>query len=301
MTRTLLMVSPDHFGFNTETAESNAFQKNAESGDSRQKAIEEFNNTVKTIREKGIEVLVFPSPQNKNCPDAVFPNNWFSTHTDGTLIIYPMLTENRRNERNPEIITFLEKNYLVKNKIDLHHHENENKILEGTGSIVFDHENKLAYACISPRTNEKLLNEVCKHLGYDTVIFEAIGPAGEQIYHTNVIMAIGKKYVVICLETIESLLERNMVREKISISGKKIIEISFSQMMHFAGNMLEVENQNGKSFLILSDTAFQSLNNEQKNSIQEFAEFLPVSIPVIEKIGGGSARCMLAEIYLVKK
>ncbi len=298
MAKTLLMVCPDHFGFNKETAQSNAFQKNIEGDQIQVTACKEFEKAVEKIRSKGIEVITFPSPKNSICPDAVFPNNWFSTHPDGTLIIYPMLTQNRRTERNPEIIDYLEKHFMVSKKIDLSNLESQGKILEGTGSLVFDPTSKLVYACVSPRTDEDSVHHVCTLLDCSALLFEAKDLKGKPIYHTNVVMAIGKKFVIICLESIENLLERHLIRESLVLTGKKIIEINFPQMNSFAGNMLEVENKEGKSFLILSETALKSLDKEQIQTLETFTELLPLSIPTIESIGGGSARCMLAEIYL---
>lgn len=301
MASTLLMVEPNDFGFNEETSESNSFQKKSEMNDLKEKAMLEFKNAIDLLSKNGIDVITFPSPENFKCPDAVFPNNWFSTHQNGQLIIYPMLTLNRRAERNPFIIDYLKNNFEVTEIIDLSKNENENKILEGTGSIVFDHENKLAYACISPRTNENLLDEICKKLNYTPIVFEALDLNGNQIYHTNVVMAIGKKYVVICLDCIENSLEKSMIRQKIKEIGKELIEISISQMNSFAGNMLEVQNSEGKSILVMSQSAFESLNPLQKENLSKYSQLLPIDIKTIETIGGGSARCMMAEIYFDSK
>ncbi len=309
MASTLLMVEPNDFGFNEETAGSNSFQKNPRITsfggegvqDSKLQALREFNLAVELLRINDIQVITFPSHKNFKCPDAVFPNNWFSTHHSGQLIIYPMLTPNRRAERNPLIIDYLKNNFEVSEIIDLSANENENKIIEGTGSIVFDHENKLAYACISPRTNEKLLDELCKKLNYTPIVFEALDLNGNQIYHTNVVMAIGKKYFVICLDCIENTLEKSMIIQKIKESGKELIEISISQMNSFAGNMLEVENSAEKSILVMSNTAYNSLNTSQIKILSNYSQLLPLAIKTIETIGGGSARCMMAEIYFSSK
>lgn len=301
MASTLLMVEPNDFGFNEETSGSNSFQKKSELNNFKDEALREFENAVQTLRKNGINVLTFPSPENCKCPDAVFPNNWFSTHSSGQLIIYPMLTINRRAERNPLIIDYLKNNFDVFEILDLSKNENENKILEGTGSIVFDHENKLAYACVSPRTNENLLNEVCKKIHYTPIVFEALDLNGNQIYHTNVVMAIGQKYVVICLDCIENSLEKSMIIQKIKESGKDLIEISITQIYFFAGNMLEVQNSEGKSILIMSETAFKSLNPLQTEILSKYSQLLPINIKTIENIGGGSARCMMAEVYFNSK
>jgi hypothetical protein len=301
MASTLLMVEPNDFGFNEETSGSNSFQKKSEKNDSKEKALLEFENAIALLRKNGIHVISFPSPKNFKCPDAVFPNNWFSTHQSGQLVIYSMLTLNRRAERNPLIIDYLKNNFEVSEIIDLSTNESENKILEGTGSIVFDHENKLAYACISPRTNENLLDELCKKLNYTPIVFEALDLNGNQIYHTNVVMAIGKKYFVICLDCIENTLEKSMIRQKIKESGKELIEISISQMNSFAGNMLEVQNSAEKSILVMSTTAYNSLSTSQIKILSNYSQLLPIDIKTIETIGGGSARCMMAEIYFSSK
>lgn len=301
MTKTILMISPDHFGYNDQTAGSNTFQKNISEKDLEKNALLEFNSMVKLLQSKGIEVIVFPSPKNRKCPDAVFPNNWVSTHQDGKVIIYPMLTPNRRAERNSDIIEYLQNQFSISEIIDYSKKENEQIILEGTGSIVFDHDYRFAFACISPRTNENLLNEVCKQIGYTPIVFEALDLSGNPIYHTNVVMAVGKHQVVICLESIENTLERSIISAQIEKTGKQIIPISYSQMMEFAGNMLEVENNVGDLFWVMSETAFQSLTDRQKESLSSTSTLLTVQIPTIETIGGGSARCMMAEIYLDKK
>lgn len=298
MAKRLLMVSPDSFGFNEQTAKSNYFQKEVKDTEIGKKAMVEFREAVKKIKDHGIEVHVFASPKETNCPDAVFPNNWISTHANGTVILYPMCTPNRRAERNSEIIKWLETDFSVKNIADLSFYENENLFLEGTGSIVFNHEAKTAYACISPRTNEKVLDEVCRILGYTSFVFEATDLNGNQIYHTNVVMSVGKKTAVVCLESISELTERNMLTESLRASGLEILDISFAQMNSFCGNILEVENKSGENYCIMSKTAFDSFSETQKVILKKNAMLLPVEIPVIENTGGGSARCMLAEIFL---
>lgn len=297
MAKSLIMVSPDSFGFNEQTAESNFFQKNVNDSQIKEKAMAEFSSAVKKIKDHGIEVYVFASPKETKCPDAVFPNNWISTHTDGTIILYPMCTPNRRAERNPEIVNWLRTNFNVKNFTDLSFYEKENLFLEGTGSIVFDHQAKTAYACISPRTNERVLNDVCRLLGYKPFVFEATDLNGNQIYHTNVVMSVGKKTAVVCLESISELTERNMLTESLRTSGLEIIDISFAQMNSFCGNVLEVENNAGENYCIMSKTAFDSFSEEQKVTLRKNTVLLPLEIPEIEKTGGGSARCMLAELF----
>lgn len=296
----VFLVRPDHFEFNAETASTNAFQKDEVKMDGAQ-AMEEFNALVMILQNEEIDHIVFHSLKDVYTPDAVFPNNWISIMPDGKLILYPMLTPTRQMERNPEIIAYLQKHFVIKEVIDLSPYEEKSIALEGTGSIVFDYSEKIAYACISPRTDEKLLKLLCERIAYRSMVFEAIGPKGEQIYHTNVVMNIGEKYAVICLEAIPDPVEAQMLRKSLENSGKRIIEISFAQMNSFAGNMLEVRNKKNESVLLMSDTAYQSLLPEQIKLLSQFTKIVHSPIPTIEKLGGGSVRCMLAGIQIPQK
>lgn len=296
--RHLILVRPTCFAFNIETAVTNAFQKNAAIENANEKALAEFENLTGILAENKISFTVFENVKGENTPDAVFPNNWFSTHHDGKIITYPMMAPSRRKERNPEVMEFLKKNFTVTEIIDLAAAENENRFLEGTGSIVFDHTTKTAYACESPRTDMKLFEKLCDIVNYTPVSFCAFGPKGEEVYHTNVVMSIGEQFILICLESIENILERKMVMNHLEKSGKKIIPVSFLQMNSFAGNMLEVCNEKNELVLLMSSTAFHSLEEHQKNTLSGFARIVHIPIPTIETLGGGSIRCMLAGVHL---
>lgn len=300
----LLMVRPACFQFNEETALSNSFQKNINELDATQikeKAIAEFDNYVNTLRSHGINVTVIQDTTTPAKPDAIFPNNWISMDKDGTVFLFPMLTPNRRLEVRSEIIDILKQKYCINEIKDFTFYVNENKFLEGTGSMIFDHPNKIAYACLSPRTNKNLLIEYCMLIGYKPIYFSASDEQQQLIYHTNVMLTIGDKFAVICLDSIIDKSEQNTVVRQLENDGHEIINISFAQMGFFAGNMLQVQSKDGKTFLVMSQTAFDSLTSTQIAQIEKYTSILSVQIPTIETIGGGSARCMLAEIYLPEK
>lgn len=287
----ILMVRPARFGFNSQTAVSNTFQNKP--GNLSPQAIlaqarGEFDRFVMGLKAQKIEVVVVEDTDIPEKPDAVFPNNWVSFHPDGRVILYPMAVENRRLERRPDIIDMLKNQFDIRQVIDLSPEEGPGKILEGTGSIVFDHVNRIAYACLSPRTNRELLESVCQLLGYRPVVFHATDAQGVAIYHTNVMMSIGKGFAVVCQESIT---------DGLKLSGLEIIDVSLSQMNQFACNVLQVANQDGQPFLVMSQTAESAFTPEQKRRLSQYAELLPVAIPTIETIGGGSARCMMAEIF----
>lgn len=293
----VIMVRPRHFGFNPETADSNAFQKNVNIDDASELAREEFNQMVALLRENGVEVLVFNDPDDPLCTDAVFPNNWFAILPSGTVVLFPMMVESRRKEVNLEMIDELRKKYGLGDVLDYTARADQDVYLEGTGSIIFDHDQRLAYACISPRTNVSLLSELCREIDYRPVTFEATDAKGQQIYHTNVLMSVGEKRVIICSEAIESTIERSMLLEQIGNSGKEILNISFGQLAAFAGNALQVKSHDGSRW-ILSRTAWDSLRDQQRQTLQSDGGVCIVDIPVIEQLGGGSARCMMAGLYL---
>ncbi|MEO6869331.1 MAG: arginine deiminase-related protein [Ginsengibacter sp.] len=301
--KNILLIRPSTFSFNPETAASNAFQVEINESEEaiKRKKLQEFEAFVKTLRSKGVNVFVADDTTFPAKPDAIFPNNWVSFHSDGTVILYPMYAPNRRHERRKDILDLLEKNFEVTNILDLSKYENEGKYLEGTGSIIFDHINKLAYACLSPRTNKELLLEVCDYLKYQPIHFYAHDESRKEIYHTNVMMCIGEKFSVICLESITDLAEREMVTRSLAETGQEVIEITFDQMKNFAGNMLEIQTNVSKSILALSQSAYDSLTTNQKKEIEKYSELVPLTIKTIETIGGGSARCMIAEIFLQEK
>ncbi|MBQ3174545.1 MAG: amidinotransferase [Bacteroidales bacterium] len=311
------MVRPVAFGYNSQTAENNKFQQNGFEEGAQQKALEEFDNYVKELREAGIEVLVVEDTPEPHTPDSIFPNNWFSTHSaeelssddtqdgaDGksTIVLYPMFAPNRREERGKNVMERLKEHYGNSyNLVDFTESEKEGAFLEGTGSLILDRENKIAYACISPRTDEDLLDEWADRLGYDYCSFEATDDDGTPIYHTNVMMCIGSRYAIVCLDAIENIEERMTLIEVVEESGKEIFEITLEQMESFAGNMLELQGKDamGKSrpVLVMSKTAKESLDSEQLHLLQNYATIVAPDLDCIEKNGGGSARCMIAEIF----
>lgn len=304
VTNTVMMVRPASFQFNSETAVSNAFQKKIENLTEEEilsMAINEFDAFVNKLLENKIEVLVIQDTKNPQKPDAIFPNNWISMGNDGNIFLFPMCTPNRRLERSTSILDKLNEKYKIKEIIDLSDSEHNNLFLEGTGSIIFDHLNKMAFACISPRTDINLFKTHCTQIGYEPVYFYSKDKNGFLVYHTNVMLTIGNDFAVICAETIKDLKERKNVINKLENGGKLIIEITENQMNHFAGNMLQLKNKEGKYFLVMSNSAYQSLDKGQIEKIEQMTDILTVDIPTIETIGGGSARCMMAEIFLESK
>ena len=303
-TNTVLMIEPVAFGYNAQTAENNYFQVEQKGADTQSKALVEFNNFVEKLRNKGINVIAVKDTLEPHTPDSIFPNNWVSFHKDGKVVLYPMFAPNRRAERRMDILETLKNNGFKITEIDdFTASENENKFLEGTGSMIFDHDNKIAYGSVSLRLDEELFKEFCTKYGFTPVVFHSYQNAGDQrlpIYHTNVMMCVADKFVVICLDCIDDELEREKVQEVIKSSGKEIIEISEDQLQQFAGNMLQVQNSEGKKFLVMSQTAYQSLKPEQINSIEKYCEIIYSDLNTIEVNGGGSARCMLAEVFLPK-
>ena len=297
---TILMVRPQHFGYNPETAATNTFQKeiNLDKESVTDLAIKEYDTAVARIRKEGIEVLSFEEDQKEITPDAVFPNNWIGFHPNGKVILYPMTHENRRKERDPNIFNFLKNSdHMYSEVVDLSEYENSDLFLEGTGSMVFDYRNNKVFGCISPRTSIKLFNKVADMLEVKPVSFTAFDLQGKQIYHTNVILTITEKLAIICLDAIENLMERTFVKMQLEDSGLEIISISYSQVNQFAGNLFEVKNKSDVSYLIGSETAWAAFSEEQLEVILKYHQPLKLAIPTIEKVGGGSARCMMAGVY----
>ncbi len=305
-TSNILMIRPVNFAFNLQTAESNAFQDtDARALDleiTQENALKEFDLMVGQLRAVGVNVIVYEDTAIPFTPDSIFPNNWVSFHHSGKLCLYPMQAENRRLERRADIIDDLRKSFHVETIIDLTAFEEENKFLEGTGSLVLDRMHRIAYACISPRTNEDVLAAWEKQMnGYRIVKFGAVDAHDKEIYHTNVMMCIGDTFAVVCLQSIKDLDERLMVKESLESTGKNVIEISLEQMNAFAGNMLMVNNQKGHRLLVMSTSAYESLTPSQKNELGEYADILHFDLNTIETCGGGSARCMMAEVHLPEK
>ncbi|MFL1602836.1 arginine deiminase-related protein [Riemerella anatipestifer] len=303
-TNTVLMIEPVAFGYNAQTAENNYFQVNSENADTQSKALQEFKNFVEKLRSKGITVISIQDTLEPHTPDSIFPNNWVSFGADGRVILYPMYAPNRRDERRMDILENLKtQGFKINEVVDLTSSEKDNVFLEGTGSIIFDHDNKLAYGSVSLRLDEKLFREFCEKFGYTPVVFHSYQTAGTErlpIYHTNVMMCVADRFVVICLDCIDDLEERQNVVDTIKKSGKEIIEISEEQMQNFAGNMLQVHNDEGKKFLVMSQSAYQSLSPNQVENIEKYSEIIYSDLSTIETNGGGSARCMLAEVFLPK-
>jgi len=299
ITDTILMVRPDAFGPNAETLADNAFQSESKEGESSSiaaAALKEFDDMVSELRRHDIEVMVIEDQADPVTPDAIFPNNWFSTHKT-SIVTYPMMAQSRRLERREDIINQLVKDKGYKKRYGFEYHEAEELYLEGTGSMVLDRDNKIAYACLSQRTNIKVLEKFAVLYDYKKVVFNAYDENASAIYHTNVLMAVGTDYVIICLDTITSDEERAEVTKAITSSGKEIIEISLAQMNAFAGNMLQVKSKLGEKFLVMSKTAYSSLDSSQIDRILAHNKIISPAIPSIEKYGGGSVRCMMAEIF----
>ncbi|MBE4950000.1 citrulline utilization hydrolase CtlX [Chryseobacterium culicis] len=304
-TDTVLMIEPIAFGYNAETAKNNYFQVEQTGSDIQSKALAEFNTFVGKLREKGINVITIKDTLDPHTPDSIFPNNWVSFHKDGKVVLYPMFASNRRVERREDIIETIEANgFEVAEIDDWSFSETQGHFLEGTGSMIFDHDHKIAYGSVSLRLDEKLFREFCAKFGFTPVVFHSFQTVGTErlpIYHTNVMMCVADQFVVICLDCIDDELEREKVIETIKGSGKEIIEISEEQMQQFAGNMLQVQNKEGEKFLVMSQTAYQSLAPEQVSAIEKYCEIIYSDLNTIEVNGGGSARCMLAEVFLPKK
>lgn len=295
----ILMIRPVRFGYNPETAVNNAFQTapNEEAAAIQQKALQEFDAFVDLLRQNDVDVTVVNDTPEPHTPDSIFPNNWISFHEDGSWFLYPMFAPNRRQERKTAVIDALNSRFSLKEKHDLTGFEADGIFLEGTGSMVLDRDNRIAYACLSERTNPEALDAFCQLSHYRPVAFFAFDDKGKAIYHTNVLMCVADQYVVICLDAIPDEKEKALVTAVIEASGKKLIPISLDQMNHFAGNMLQVENSSGKKLLVMSSQAYQSLAPKQILELEEFNPIIHTSLQTIESNGGGSARCMMAEIH----
>jgi hypothetical protein len=294
----ILMVRPYQFYFNQQTAANNFFQSNINIENANELAIAEFDAMVEKLRAHQIKVNVVQDTKDPSTPDSIFPNNWVSTHTNGTLCLYPMYAENRRAERKSSVIEFLQSNYKIENTLDLTDLEKEGIFLEGTGSMVLDHQNKIAYGCLSERLDKNAFNEWCDKMQFKPIAFKALDDKAQPIYHTNVLMCMANQFVVICSDSIPNEQERQMLLDSFAQTNKEVIEISQDQLNHFAGNMLQVFDITEKPHLIMSEQAYKSLHTAQLKSLEKYNPLLPISIPTIEALGGGSTRCMMAEIYL---
>lgn len=297
----ILMIRPSHFEYNAETAVNNSFQINSGDQTVPQKALQEFDLFVDVLGNYGIDVTVVQDTAVPYTPDSIFPNNWISFHSDGTICLYPMFAENRRKERKLTVLNTIAAKFELSSTVDFTEQEERERYLEGTGSMVLDRENKVAYACISVRTDENVLQQFCDEMGYTPIVFEALDIEGFPIYHTNVMMCVADRYVVVCLDSISNEIEKQELVAALLATNKVIIPISLDQMNHFAGNMLQVENSMGTKYLVMSSQAFHSLSIDQTNKLISFNEIIHSDISTIESNGGGSARCMMAEVFLPLK
>lgn len=298
----LLMVRPVRFTLNEQTAQTNYFQdikKAAQTHElGQEQARESFDEMVRILQAAGLDVMVVEDTPEPFTPDSIFPNNWVSFHNNGTVVLYPMQADNRRLERRDDVISEIEKRFIINRRIDLTAFEQENKFLEGTGSMVLDRKFKVAYACLSPRTSREVLDAFALQMNYEIVAFNATDGQGRPLYHTNVLMCIGDMFAVICLSAITDPDERLMVRNQLEQSGRRVVEITHEQVNAFAGNMLQVSTQKGEQLLVMSTRAYRSLTPRQIDVLDDYCRILHCDLDAIETLGGGSARCMMAEIHL---
>lgn len=299
ITSSIIMVRPKNFGFNAETAVNNSFQKvdeNLNANQIAEKAIVEFDTMVDKLRSKGIEVIVWEDSDKPPKPDAVFPNNWFTTHVDNSIVTFPMYSEVRRKERREDLIDSLSSK--ATKRYSFEYYEEDEKYLEGTGSMILDRTNRIIYACLSDRTSIEVLEKFSILKEFRKIYFTAEDQNGDPIYHTNIMMAVGEKFAAICFDCITDEDERKEVRSSLLKTEKEIVELTYDQIQSFAGNMIQVKNKNEERFIIMSQQALSSLRTKQMNKLEQHGEILPVEIPTIERSGGGSARCMIAENFL---
>ena len=307
-TNSILMIRPVAFRMNEQTAVNNYYQKVLDDllpATVNAKAQQEFDVFVEKLRAVGVDVTVVDDKENSDTPDSIFPNNWISFHDNGDVALYPMFAENRRQERREDILdTLEEKGFIINNIMDYTSAEEDGFFLEGTGSLVLDRENGKAYCALSPRADEELFIEFCEDFEFTPVIFEAFQTVGKErklIYHTNVMMCLGETFAVICADCIDDRKERKMVLDSLKGDDKEVILITEAQVNNFAGNMLEVKGANDRRYLVMSTSAHQSLTKKQAAQLEEHVSILSSSLDTIEACGGGSARCMMAEIFLPRE
>ncbi|ANE51762.1 citrulline utilization hydrolase CtlX [Flavisolibacter tropicus] len=300
ITDTVLMIRPAAFRFNEQTAANNFFQS-PHTEEVHEQAVQEFDAMVEGLLRNDIKVLVVNDTTEPVKPDAIFPNNWFSTSSEGVVNVYPMYAPNRRTEKRDDILQALAKVYQINNVLDWTEFEAEAMYLEGTGSMVMDHVSKMVYACLSLRTHESLVQKFAAANGYQAITFTATDNKGQLIYHTNVMMCIGDRFAVLCDQAIEDDSERIAVIQLLATTGHAVLPITQEQVNAFAGNMLQVKNQEGQSFIVMSQTAYNVLTPFQIETLQGFGELLAFDVSTIEKVNGGSVRCMMAEIFLQPK
>ncbi len=303
LTSTILMVRPAAFGFNDETAINNYFQSNPDISNEelQQIALVEFDNMVQTLRSHDINIFVIEDSKEPPKPDAIFPNNWLSTSPNGLVSVFPMYAPNRRIEKREAILDQLAKEFIIRDMQDWSEYEVEGRFLEGTGSMIIDYDNKMIYACVSERTSLSVLEKYASTNGFQAIVFLATDKNGMPVYHTNVVMTLGEGFCVLCEEAIDEEWELIAVRQLLESTNHSIIAITRAQMHQFAGNMLQVKNNSEEKYLIMSQTAYDSLRKEQKQMLEAYSTLLPIAVPTIEEVEGGSVRCMMAEIFLESK
>ncbi|HYR89814.1 MAG TPA: arginine deiminase-related protein [Terriglobia bacterium] len=301
----IVMVRPASFGFNPETASTILFQREpteTSRRDIERRARIEFDMLAGRLGEAGVEIILVEDVEELHTPDAVFPNNWVSFHHDGTVVLYPMLAPSRRPERRRDIIEKLQSGgFRVSNTVDLTHHENHGRFLEGTGSVVFDHVARRAYASISPRTSPDVLNELCGILGYKPLTFRAVQENGNGVLHTDMTMSIGDRFVIFCPDSIPDAAERKLVVDSLRAADREIITIDRKQVAQFAANVLQVQSGAGRSVLAISTSAWLIFRADQREAIQRYAQIVESPLPLFERIGGGSARCMMVDVHLPRR
>jgi hypothetical protein len=295
----VLLVRPAAFGFHAEAAASNAFAAASADAGVGAEAIREFERLAQRLDQLGAEVLVLDDSPDPNKPDAVFPNNWVSFHADGTMVLYPMATERRRLERESIEVSRLlaQRGFRIRRTIDLSSHEQERRFLEGTGSLILDRPRRRAYASRSVRTNPQVVGAFDEALGFDTHLFDAADRAGRPIYHTNVLLSLGIGWAILCSEAVAEA-DQEALKDDIRASGRTLVEVNFGQMRDFACNVLELRGRSGDPFIAMSRSALNALTAEQRRTLERFATLADVPVPTIEAVGGGSVRCMIAEVHL---
>lgn len=298
-TKHILMVRPTNFTSNPDTAGSNTFQhSDMTPQEAQEAAVREFDAYVELLREAGVDVMVIQDRKTPHTPDSIFPNNWITTHEDGTVILYPMEALNRRLERRRDILECIGERFQISSVMDFSSYESKEYFLEGTGSMVLDRVNQIAYVCRSSRSHEMVESAFAKVMGYSTVWFTAVDKHNLPIYHTNVMMHVGDKMAVVCLESILSPYERKAVVQSLEKTGKEIVDITLDQVEHFAGNCIELKGHKDKPVLALSRQAWASLSEGQQQQVLKYVTPVQAPVDTIERLGGGGARCMVAEIHL---
>ena len=301
-TDSLLLVRPARFAFHADAARSNAFASESSDPDVGRRALEEFERLARQLEDAGVEVLILDDSPEPPKPDAIFPNNWVSFHSDGTMVVYPMATEGRRLERNRDGLSALldDAGFEVRRVIDLSFHERNGHYLEGTGSLVLDRQGRRAFANVSPRTDVAAIADFDDRLDYSTLVFDARDRSGRPIYHTNVLLSLGTGFAVLCPEAVAAEYRDILVGE-IEATGRKIIEIDYGQLRQFACNLIELKSRAGQPLIALSSAAIASLQPQQRRQLENFGDLIEVPIPTIEAVGGGSVRCMIADIHLPRR